>query len=687
MVLDHLIVQQMGKETDENQVDSLILYGAEEIAKSNPDDTSADRVWTPELIDELIDGAEKEAEEQAKELEAHYAAEDAAAAADEEAGVQRHDNGFSFARIWETKAPLRGDTTPLDDEPEPFANDDTWQAFLEQAEKEKQKDEVTSGPRMRAAKMRKGITYVLDDEQASSPKSGRKGKGKKKGDDTEDFTGVDDESESEDEFFDAVPENTDLELTAAKHTGMTDAPSKMSGKERKALKKQALIAAGQTAAKAADVAVQNRLDAAAAPGPANQIKSTKQPSKDQALRHDADMSMLSNSGPVFVPTNPGILVPAAPAPTLAARPARPHGQPHPGGAIHAAKVASAREVLVRLKGLLGTIKDPAKMQIWYAVTDLDREQDLRRMYYAEIAGFADAYIAKRQQAPYYTSPGSFDVVYYYVGLGHSVKALAQQPPPGKLSAPLPIPQNPLYAAIHQNGQQQHVQNGHPASLGRPPGPSIVQHAPHQQMGPTAYHRMQELAHRQAELEHNQIQHQAQRQHQAMQIQQARLHAQAQHVVQHQQKVQQQRQALMQKMQEQDATLPQQPAPPLRQPDNSSHSPTSSKSVAQSPATIALAIPAPITTIALSSNSSAEAGARPTTPHSMQLGDSSRFGAPTPAAAAEVDEETTCYWCQGNHNLRDCPNLVPLDKLDAFEKEIQDGTEDPEDKVCQVWGQD
>ena len=63
-----------------------------------------------------------------------------------------------------------------------------------------------------------------------------------------------------------------------------------------------------------------------------------------------------------------------------------------------------------------------------------------------------------------------------------------------------------------------------------------------------------------------------------------------------------------------------------------------------------------------------------------MGDSSRIG--PPANPPPNADATKCFWCQGDHLLRDCPKLVPLAELDKFEEEIK-ALEDGEDKVSSI----
>jgi hypothetical protein len=251
MVLDHLVVQQLGQETEEGEVDNLILFGAEEIAKSNPDDTSTDRVWTKELINELIDGAEKEAEEQAKEMAARESAVETREGSENSGGDAAEKRGFSFARVWETKTHTFQDPEDTDvNEPEPFADDETWAKFLDAAEKERQVEEaivLTDRKRKAAAKAlsyNERILSLSDEDEDSDKKKRKKDKGKGKAivDDEDFVASLVEPSDSDSEVdaqFDSVLDGPSALVRDSRGPSNVDPTGhKLSKAERHALKRR-----------------------------------------------------------------------------------------------------------------------------------------------------------------------------------------------------------------------------------------------------------------------------------------------------------------------------------------------------------------------------------------------------------------------------------------------------------------
>ncbi|CAK9780505.1 hypothetical protein CC85DRAFT_256762 [Cutaneotrichosporon oleaginosum] len=200
LVLDHLVVQQLGKDREEGEYENLILYGAEDITKID-EDASDMRVWTSKMIDDLIDDAEKEAEEAAKAQEEADAAKAVPVAADEASKAR----GFSFAKIWETKA--KEVAAPVLDEPEeePDFDEHGWLQFLQQVEAteaaQREQARAVAG-RLRALKKIKYNLERTDFGDTSPEKQKKKGKGKEKMQ-----TAVDD-TDGDDDFV-PLPELSD----------------------------------------------------------------------------------------------------------------------------------------------------------------------------------------------------------------------------------------------------------------------------------------------------------------------------------------------------------------------------------------------------------------------------------------------------------------------------------------------
>jgi chromodomain-helicase-DNA-binding protein 4 len=66
MVLDHLVVQNLGKDNEEEDVSSMLLAGAKALYETNADGISASDIsYTPKQVEEMIDKVEKQAEKEA----------------------------------------------------------------------------------------------------------------------------------------------------------------------------------------------------------------------------------------------------------------------------------------------------------------------------------------------------------------------------------------------------------------------------------------------------------------------------------------------------------------------------------------------------------------------------------------------------------------------------------------------
>ena len=78
MVLDHLVVQNLGKDNEEEDVSTMLLAGAKALYETNADGTSAsDITYTSKQVEEMIDKVEMQAEEEAVLLRQKWEKEDA----------------------------------------------------------------------------------------------------------------------------------------------------------------------------------------------------------------------------------------------------------------------------------------------------------------------------------------------------------------------------------------------------------------------------------------------------------------------------------------------------------------------------------------------------------------------------------------------------------------------------------
>lgn len=180
MVLDHLVVQQMGKETEENDFEDLFLKGAEGIYSGQGDINIPDINYNSKNVDELIDRVEADAEAEAKAM--------AERERQTENGVAKQIKSkqgaqFQFSRIWEAdKNEVIHDEvqeTMKDDEEEENVD---WEQLMVTIQAERQlrlQKEMEESRTRRKLKSKKGV-YKVDDDFEVNEKKRRKNKGKSK---------------------------------------------------------------------------------------------------------------------------------------------------------------------------------------------------------------------------------------------------------------------------------------------------------------------------------------------------------------------------------------------------------------------------------------------------------------------------------------------------------------------------
>ncbi|KAL7423071.1 hypothetical protein Q5752_002370 [Cryptotrichosporon argae] len=183
MVLDHLVVQQMGKDTEEGEIDNLLLHGVE--ALNRPDSETTVRNYTSRDIDDLIDSAEQQADAEAKALAER---EKAAEAGDGDGSAEPKNTesmNFSFAKVWESRKGGLQDVP--DDEPEQDAEaqENAWQRMLGEAEREREAERARRLAQQKAEERIRRATRAAEkryyDTLDESPKGkDKKGKGKSK---------------------------------------------------------------------------------------------------------------------------------------------------------------------------------------------------------------------------------------------------------------------------------------------------------------------------------------------------------------------------------------------------------------------------------------------------------------------------------------------------------------------------
>ena len=178
MVLDHLVVQQMGKDNGEGEIDSMLLHGAAALYESNDHGVAASDIqYTSQNVDELIDKVEADADAEVNALEdKEEAVARGVVAAD--ASNPKEAMSFGFAKIWESNQNKLEELQQKEDRPEDLAN--AWQLVMENAEKERRAllaETLKDGRRVKrlAATVKYPLAGNISDDGSPS-----KGKGKSK---------------------------------------------------------------------------------------------------------------------------------------------------------------------------------------------------------------------------------------------------------------------------------------------------------------------------------------------------------------------------------------------------------------------------------------------------------------------------------------------------------------------------
>ena len=221
-MLDHLIVQQMGKENEEGDIDDLLLRGAAALYDANEDGIAASDIrYTSKDVDGLIDKVQADAEAEARAMEEREREKERAKAAGEveEQAKPKETMSFGFAKIWEA------DRNQLEELAEDADEVDTnaWQLVMDRAQRAQEAQRlamVESGRQKRQAAMVKYGPYGPDGVHSGSdhndtPKQKRKytKKGKRKaGTSSEDadFVGGLESSDSETDSVGSIPDLEDL---------------------------------------------------------------------------------------------------------------------------------------------------------------------------------------------------------------------------------------------------------------------------------------------------------------------------------------------------------------------------------------------------------------------------------------------------------------------------------------------
>ncbi|ODO05130.1 hypothetical protein L198_01818 [Cryptococcus wingfieldii CBS 7118] len=225
MVLDHLVVQQLGKEPDENDYEDLFVKNVAGMY-GNGGINIPDINYTSARVDELIEKVEADAEAEAQLMaEKHRKVDDG----EIEAGVSKGGAQFAFAKIWEAEgdAIKEDEITDKNDAGEIDAEDEMdWESLMATIEKErveKAARELEDGRLRRKQKAQEGIYRIFDEEDTpQKPNKKRrqsKGQGSRESDgDWVNNNGLSDaEKDSPLSGYDPLPDDDLKDLLSGHH--------------------------------------------------------------------------------------------------------------------------------------------------------------------------------------------------------------------------------------------------------------------------------------------------------------------------------------------------------------------------------------------------------------------------------------------------------------------------------------
>ncbi|ODO09973.1 hypothetical protein I350_02197 [Cryptococcus amylolentus CBS 6273] len=222
MVLDHLVVQQLGKEPDENDYEDLFVKNVAGMY-GNGGINIPDINYTSARVDELIEKVEADAEAEAQLMaEKHRKIDDG----EIEAGVSKGGAQFAFAKIWEAEgdAIKEDEITDKQDAGETDAEDEMdWESLMATIEKErveKAARELEEGRLRRKQKAQKGIYRIFDEEDTPQKpnKKRRQSKGQGSGESDRDWVNNNGLSDAEKDSplsgYDPLPDDDLKDLSA-----------------------------------------------------------------------------------------------------------------------------------------------------------------------------------------------------------------------------------------------------------------------------------------------------------------------------------------------------------------------------------------------------------------------------------------------------------------------------------------
>jgi hypothetical protein len=175
MVLDHLVVQQLGKENEEGDIDNMLLHGAAALYNTNADGTAeTDIKYSSKDVDELIDKVEADAAAEAKALEEKGRQQASSGPSEEPEGKKKESMSFAFAKIWEADANRVHEMSDDEEDEDEAAQAEEWKAVLERVEQSRQ-EAMMAEMAQNKRKRRELAEIAMKHQFANGPHDGLQG--------------------------------------------------------------------------------------------------------------------------------------------------------------------------------------------------------------------------------------------------------------------------------------------------------------------------------------------------------------------------------------------------------------------------------------------------------------------------------------------------------------------------------
>ncbi|KAK8858724.1 hypothetical protein IAR55_002953 [Kwoniella newhampshirensis] len=462
IVLDHLVVQQMGKENEEGDVDDLLLRGAEAVYGDQGGVNALDITYTSKNVDELIDKVEADAEAEAKALEEREQAMERGAF---EAGPSRPTMQFGFAKIWEADQNQLRDAAP-DDEEEVENVETNWQQIFDNMQKERQARLTREVDDRRTRRMRSiQGQYAVDsmDDSPASKKKRKMIKGK--------FKATDGDSSSDADFAINPEDSSDDDDVAS----ISSFPEGLSGLAtddngnvlpRNIVTKHKLTQKIKRSLKntQAKTSEQSTGTISTVPGPSKHPLTGLAPSKSRKRSNETEEQRAARKA---AKKQGGTAVPAVAALLEAL-----HGSPANNGVVHSLHIPppldrqliDAQNIISWMFQILSEFNDSSHLKTWAKIGLLELSNDERLDNYVQLARLIDDRLAAHGQEQYFSRLQQKNKVLELIRSRASVI-------PDKPIMP-PLPDNVGITRPSDNGTD-NITNGSSSGHGYPPGPSLM----------------------------------------------------------------------------------------------------------------------------------------------------------------------------------------------------------------------